>query len=233
MTDLTRRYLRPLLLSMAFGLALLAAFEIVPAIAAQLSGVGGRYWARRVTVSTTTGCVQDTTDAGTACLLFPAGSARWSMYNLAVFEGDQSIGANVACCFTQTATGATVSGGLISADVRTGAGAGACVYVQGPTDREQQRPIAGDVRQRPGGRPGLCAGSVLSGGDRLFPPCSNTTLATAAECTTFGLSGAAARCVPQAEWTTDQRELAGVFALCAADSGSQTISVAKERVQEF
>lgn len=234
MTDptLVRSYLRPPLLALAFGLALFALLEIIPAVSAQLAGVGGRYWGRRVTVSTSA-CVQDTTDAGSSCVLFPAGEARGTRYNLGVIEGGATLGAGVTCCYTQTATGATVGAGSISADVRTGAGAGACVEVQAAGDREQQRPVAGDVRARPGGRPGLCAGSVFSGGDRLYPPCSNTTLTTAAECTALGLSGAGARCVPESQWTQDQINLAGVYLLCGSDSGSQPVHVSKERVAEF
>jgi hypothetical protein len=234
MTDpsLVRAYLRPAGLAALFGALLFFALEVAPAISAQLAGVGGRYWGRRVTVSTSA-CVQDTTDAGSACVLFPAGQARWSRYNLTVLEAGATLGAGVTCCYTQTATGATIGSGWITADVRTGAGAAACVELQAAGDREQQRPVATDVRARPGGRPGLCAGSVLSGSDRLFPPCSNTSLSNAAECTALGLSGAGARCVPEAEWTADQRDLAGVYLVCAADSGSQPIHVSKERVAEF
>jgi hypothetical protein len=234
MTDpsLVRAYLRPAGLAALFGALLFVALEVAPAISAQLAGVGGRYWGRRVTVSTSA-CVQDTTDSGSTCLLFPAGRDRSQRYNLAVVEAGATLGAGVTCCFTQTATGATVANGSVSADVRTGAGAAACVELQAAGDREQQRPVAEDVRARPGGRPGLCAGSVISGIDRLFPPCSNTSLATAAECTALGLSGANARCVPEAEWTDQQLRYAGVYLVCGADSGSQPIHVSKERVAEF
>lgn len=236
MTDpspLARTYLRPLVLALAAGVILLGLVEAGRAVAVQLAGLGGRYWSRNVSVSTSA-CVQDTTDAGSACVLFHAGQSRPMRYNVAVAEASATLAQPVTCCYTLTATGATAGNGQITADVLRGAGGGACFVLDAAGDRDQTRPWATDIRTRPSGRAGICAGSVLSGGDRVFPPCSNTALTTnAAECTAYGLSGTAAGCIAESAWSADQRELAGAFLVCAAASGTQTIHVAKERIQEF
>lgn len=227
------RTLRPLVLALAAGFILLSLVEAGRVVAAQLAGLGGRYWSRTVSVSSSA-CVEDTTDAGSACVLFHAGSSRSMRYNVAVAEGSLTLGQPVTCCYTLTATGATAGNGQITADVLRGAGGAACFVLDAAGDRDQTRPWATDIRTRPSGRAGICAGSVLSGGDRVFPPCSNTGITTnAAECTAYGLSGTSAGCIAEASWTQDQRELAGAFLVCASASGTQTIHVAKERVQEF
>jgi hypothetical protein len=228
MIDIPRRLL--LVLGALFAALVLTAIVEVDAL--QLSGLGGRYWSRNVAVSTSA-CVQDTTDAGSACVLFHAGTSRTQWFNIAVAEASATIAQPVTCCYTLTATGATVGSGWVTADVLRGAGGGACFVLDAAGDRDQTRPWATDIRTRPSGRAGICAGSVLSGGDRVFPPCSNTGIATnAAECTAYGLSGTNAGCIAEANWTSDQRELAGAFLVCAAASGTQTIQIAKERVQE-
>ena len=228
---LVRTYLRPLVLALAAGVILLGLVEAGRVAAAQLAGLGGRYWSRNVSVSTSA-CVQDT--SGSACVLYHAGRSRPMIYNVAVAEASASIAQPVTCCYTLTATGATVGNGQITADVIRGAGGAACFVMDAAGDRDQTRPWATDLRVGPGGRPGICAGSVLSGKDRVFPPCSNTNITSnAAECTAYGLSGTQAGCIAEANWTPEQRELAGAFLVCAAASGTQTIHVAKERIQEF
>ncbi|NDD55574.1 hypothetical protein EBZ39_17205 [bacterium] len=226
--------LRPYLLTLAAAALLLG--SIVASQAAQLAGLGSRYWSRQVTVSTSACITDGTVDGGSSvCTLFPAGQRREQWYNVTILEATQGIGAGVTCCMTLTSTGATVSGssqGIITDPLR-GAGGAGCYTLDAASDREQFRPWATDIRVGPGGRAGICAGSVTSGKDRLYPPCSNTSISTnAAECTAQGLSGTAAGCIAEANWTQDQRDYAGAYLVCVSASGSQPITVSKERIQE-
>lgn len=216
---------------------ILAALAVpIAVMSAQLSGLDGGYWSRTVSVTTTTGCVVDVTDAGSTCALFPAGLAKGQWYNAVVVKGNGTISDTVSGCFTQTGTSATVQDGIISADSLRGAGGGDCFTIASAADRHDQRPWGTDIRTRPGGRLGLCAGSVYSAGDVLYPPCSvrlaTETRANAAECTAYGLSGSSATCQGESLWTQDQRDYQGVVLLLDAASGTQSVHVRKVRIQE-
>lgn len=221
---------------LALLLLTIAGTAISVALAGQLAGLDGTYWSRSVAATTTTACVQDTTDAGTTCALFPAGTSGWQFFNVWSVKGRAGLTDSVTVCFTGTATGATVAAGAIATDVMTGAGGADCHTLESVADREDGRPSGADVRSRPGGRLGLCAGAVYSAGDRLYPPCSvrlaTESRANAAECTAYGLAGASAACVGASSWTSDQAQFQGVVALIRSNSGTQNVLVTKRRVQE-
>lgn len=223
--------------------ALLTALVVAGiAYAGQLTGLGGTYWSRSMAVTSTTGCVTDVTDAGSTCALFPAGTSKGQWYNVAVTQGVYGQSALITACFTLS-DDPTIASGAIATDTINGAGGGACHVIQSAADRHDERPWGTDIQARPGGRAGICRGSVYSAGDVLYPPChiaysaADGTVTAAdtdddhADCIAYGLTGTNDDCLSADNWTQDMRDFRGAMLLVHAAS-NQTLMVRKERIQE-